>query len=68
VTDCDSVSVCVLPYPFSHAFHEPEWAGSPVELSMTPELADHTVLPDSKPGLPSFCPGLEQPPPVPLMV
>lgn len=30
---------------------------------MTPELADQTVLPDSKPGLPSFWPGAVQPPP-----
>src|SRR6266545_863339 len=37
-----------------------------VTLSITPEDADQTVLPDSKPGLPSFWP--EQPPPVPLIV
>ncbi|PSK65732.1 hypothetical protein B0E53_02283 [Micromonospora sp. MH33] len=29
---------------------------------MTPELDDQTVLPDSKPGLPSFWPAPVQPP------
>ncbi len=65
VTDCVSVSVWVVPYPSSHAFQLPEWAGSPVELSMTPEDAVHgAAVPVSKPGLPSFCPGLLQPPPL----
>ena len=31
-------------------------------------VAVHGALPDSKPGLPSFCPGLEQPPPCGLTV
>src|ERR1700758_2703108 len=35
---------------------------------MTPDVALHTVAPDSKPGLPSFCPGLAQPPPAGLIV
>src|SRR5690242_4752403 len=37
---------------------------------MTPALADHgAAVPVSKPGLPSFCPGLGQvPPPPPPMV
>jgi len=40
-----------------------------VELSITPAVADHgAALPVSKPGLPSFWPGLPQPPPVPLIV
>jgi hypothetical protein len=34
---------------------------------MTPVVAVHGALPDSKPGLPSFWPGLEQPP-APLTV
>ena len=34
----------------------PLWVGSPLEpyWPMTPEVDDQTVLPDSKPGLPSF--------------
>src|SRR6185437_3046458 len=35
---------------------------------MTPAVADQPVLPDSKPELVTFWPGLEQPPPVVLMV
>src|SRR3954464_14750882 len=35
---------------------------------MTPDVELHTVAPDSKPGLPSFCPGLAQPPPTALIV
>ena len=65
-----SVSVCVVPYPSSHASQVPEWAGSPwpPHWPITPELTDQTALPDSKPGLPSFCPGLGQPPPDGLIV
>src|SRR5690242_2699183 len=70
VTDCDSVSVWVVPYPSIHASHVPACVGSPDEpyCPMTPEDAAHTVLPDSKPRLPSFWPGLGQPPPVELIV
>src|SRR5947209_4531386 len=65
-TDCDSVSVWVVPYPLSHAFQDPLCAASPVELSMTPELAVHgAAVPVSKPGLPSFCPAAVQPVPPP---
>src|SRR5215216_3427906 len=35
---------------------------------MTPVVAVHGALPDSNPGLPSFCPGLEEQPPPPLTV
>src|SRR5262249_16562773 len=58
VTVWDNVSVWVVPYPSSHAFHVPECAASPVELSITPLVADHGagfVLPFSKPGFPSNC-------------
>ena len=49
-----SESVCVRPYPSSHAFQEPEWAASPDELSTTPLLAVHGAAPPvSKPGLTS---------------
>src|SRR2546429_4736707 len=65
----DRVSVWVVPYPSSQAFQEPVWAGSPVELSMTPaDAVQGAALPVSKPGLASFWPGLGQPPPVGLMV
>jgi hypothetical protein len=41
----------------------PERGGSlGLHWPITPVLADQTVLPDSKPGLPSFWPGLPQPP------
>jgi hypothetical protein len=35
------LSVCVVPYPHSQAFHVPLCAGSPVELSTTPEVVVH---------------------------
>src|SRR5215468_854062 len=36
---------------------------------MTPEDADHgEAVPVSKPGLPSFWPGLEHPPPLPPLI
>src|SRR5581483_10707145 len=66
VTDCDSVSVWVAPYPSIQAYRVPEWAVCPLKEPMTPEVAVHGVVPDSKPGLPSCCP--EQPPPVGLTV
>ena len=34
-----------------------------MKAPITAGVAVHGALPDSKPGLPSFCPGLEQPPP-----
>ena len=44
----------------------PEKAASLAELSTTPDDAVHgAALPVSNPGLPSFCPGLVQPPPPP---
>src|SRR5438045_3023538 len=56
-----SESVCVVPYPSSQAFHEPEWAGSTDELSRTPAVATHgAAVPVSNPGLPSSC---DPPPP-----
>src|SRR5690242_4743972 len=64
-----SESVCELPYPSSHAFHEPECAGSEVLLSITAGVALHgAAVPVSNPGLPSFWPGLAHPPPPPPMV
>src|SRR5882672_3851394 len=66
VTAWDSVSVCALPYPSSHAFHDPVWAGSLDELVTTPLVAVHGVaMPVSKPGLPSNCPAVHPPPPPP---
>src|SRR5207248_2358134 len=58
----------VVPYPSSQANRVPEWAVCPANAPITPAEAVHGALPDSKPGLPSFCPGLEQPPPVGLTV
>src|SRR5262249_942922 len=62
VTDWDSVSVGVVPYPSSQATLVPEGAGWPPKAPITPAVADHGALPDSKPGLPSFWPGLAQDP------
>src|SRR5581483_5328745 len=58
VTDCDSVSVWLVPYPSSQAAYVPPCAGSPLELCwpMTPLVAVHEAAPDSKPGLASFWP------------
>src|SRR2546430_4014685 len=64
-----SVSVCVTPYPSSQAFQEPECAACDGVLSPTPAVALHgAAVPVSKPGLPSFWPGLEHPPPDGLIV
>ena len=53
---------------FEHAFHEPEWAGSDVELSTTPVDAVHgDAVPVSKPALPSFWPEHPPPPPPPIV-
>ena len=61
VTDWDSVSVCVVPYPSSQAFQVPEWVGWLEPFwPITPDVAVHDVVPDSKPGLASFWPGLAQ--------
>src|SRR5437016_6265011 len=52
------LSVCGVPYPFSHAFHEPVCEASKPELSITPEVAVHGAGlddPFSNPGLPSNC-------------
>src|SRR5215813_2792570 len=55
VTDWDSVSVCVAPYPSSHASHVPECGGSDgLHCPITPAVAVHDAEPDSKPGLASF--------------
>src|SRR4051794_8136198 len=60
-----SESVWVVPYPSSQAFHAPEWAGSAVELSITPAVATHgDAVPVSNPGLPRIWP---PPPPPPLV-
>ena len=69
VTDWLIESVCVVPYPSIHASQVPPWAGSLGPFCpMTAGVEDHTVAPDSKPGLPSFWPGLAQPPPCGLTV
>src|SRR4051794_38307177 len=70
VTDWLIASVCVVPYPSRYALFTPEWAGSPYEdqLPIEPVVPVHDAVPDSKPGLPSFWPGDEQPPPPPEMV
>lgn len=49
------MSVWVVPYPSSHASHEPEWGGSDELLLMTPDVAVHgaELVPFSNPGLPS---------------
>ena len=52
------LSVCGVPYPFSHAFHEPVCEASKLELSITPEVTVHGAGfadPFSKPGLPNNC-------------
>src|SRR5438067_2434084 len=70
LTDWLAESVCVVPYPSSQAFQVPEWAGWPDELSTTAGVVVHGAglfAPFSKPGLPSFWPGLEQPPPPPIV-
>jgi hypothetical protein len=43
-TDWLAVSVCVVPYPSSHASQLPECGGSDVELLITPELRVHGVV------------------------
>src|SRR5215468_5119908 len=65
LTDWDTVSVCVVPYPSSHASQEPAWAGSLDELFTTPDVAVHgAAVPVSKPGLPSSCAAVQPVPPV----
>src|SRR5438270_7601754 len=48
-----SESVCVVPYPSSHASHVPECGGSPwlPYWPMTPDVWVHDAAPDSNPGL-----------------
>src|SRR5581483_1885961 len=73
VTDCDSVSVVVLPQPSSQASHVPLCGGSELLLLITStgvwvEVTVHgagLALPFSKPGLPSSCAGVQ---PVPAGV
>src|ERR1051326_6872397 len=55
VTVCSAVSVCVVPYPSSHASQLPAWGGSLVELLITPLVTVQGagfVDPFSNPGLP----------------
>src|SRR5512141_2746450 len=68
VTVCTSVSVCVVPYPFNHAFHDPLCDASDEELSITPDVTVHGegfADPFSNPGLPINC---WLPPPLGLTV
>src|SRR6516225_6638196 len=64
LTVCDSVSVCVLPYPSSQAYQVPEWAVSPAPLdSITPGAVVHGAAePVSNPGFPSSCVAVQPPP------
>src|SRR3954447_19830691 len=60
-----SESVWDVPYPSSHAFHDPLCAGSAAELSTTPEVATHgDAVPVSNPVFFSSC----EPPPPPELV
>src|SRR5690349_5892334 len=69
LTEWLSVSVCVRPYPSSHASRVPvRGAPVPVLAPITPAVAVHGAEPVSKPGLPSFWPGLAQAPPAPAIV
>src|SRR5215469_4537980 len=71
VTDCDSVSVWVVPYPSSQAYQVPLCEVSPAPFGLiTPAVDDHgEAEPVSKPGLPSnWVPDPEQPPPLVLIV
>src|SRR5215813_1732469 len=70
VTVCDSVSVCVVPYPSSQAYHVPLCEVSPAPLGlMTPAVLVHGAAePVSNPGLPSSWVWVVQPPPALLMV
>src|SRR5690242_13937494 len=68
-TDCDSVSVRVVPCPPSSAVQVPPCAGCAVpRCAITPVLAVHPVAPDSKPALASFWPEQLPGPPVGLAV
>ena len=61
--------MCVTPYPSSHASRVPvRGAPVPVFAPITPAVAVHGADPVSKPGLPSFWPGLAQVPPAPAIV
>src|SRR3954468_4552017 len=62
-TDWDRLSALMKPVPASWAFQVPLRAGwvAP-RWAMTPLVAVHAVLPDSKPGLASFWP-VQSPPP-----
>src|SRR5581483_2747135 len=70
VTDCDSVSVVVLPQPSSQASQVPLCGGSEELLLITStgvwvEVTAHgpgLLLPFSKPGLPSSCAAVQPPP------
>src|SRR5262245_46266199 len=65
VTDCDSVSVWVKPYPSSQAYQVLLCEVSPAPFGLiTPAVEDHGAAePVSKPGLPSnWLPAPEQPP------
>ena len=64
-TVCDRLFVVVRPYPLSQANRVPPCAACPENAPITPEEAVHGVEPDSKPGLPSFWPGLVHWPGVP---
>ncbi|MFD0637397.1 hypothetical protein ACFQ9X_43320 [Catenulispora yoronensis] len=63
VTDCEAVSVWVVPYPSNHASHEPPCAGSEAELFRTPLLSvQGAAAPVSKPPLPISCAAVQPPP------
>ena len=69
LTDWLSVSVWVAPSPSSHASRVPvRGAPVPVFAPITPAVAVHGAEPVSKPGLPSFWPGLAHAPPAPAIV
>ena len=57
VTVCDADFVFVLPVPPSRATLTPPCAGCAVNLPITPVVAVHDVVPDSKPGFRIFWPG-----------
>ena len=54
LTDCDNVSVWLLPYPSSHALYDPVRAAWELSLVMTPDVAVHGAVPVSKLLLPIF--------------
>src|SRR5215472_5232151 len=70
VTDCDSVSVWVVPYPSSQAYQLPLCEVSPAPFGLiTPAVDVHGAAePVSKPGLPSNWLPAPLQPPLELMV